>query len=376
MGRHHDTEARVLGPARHAKGWKVTLVDPQANGGAGRRSYRYFRELEAAQDWKLTLDARLQRLAGFTVARTLDDYEAHLKLNNTEDYAVELCRRLRLFFEPVLGHQLGRLTEERAGELYTAFRARTYTVGSEAKGTLRQKPYSVAHHRHGLITARSFLRWCVKKKLVNSNPLDEVEGVGKRDTGKPTHNADEAQRLYKWVTWKATRPGPAARADREAAIGVLMCQTMALRSSDVRKRLVRDVELGASRLGITGGKSKKSNRPRRIPAPIQPLVRQLAANRQALEPLFLADKGGFHTKTWLRAAMQRFCRDAGVPYIPPHGLKGTAGAIADEVGALADQIADFLSHEETRTGDTHYVPGMGTEGQAARALAVITGGKA
>ena len=71
---------------------------------------------------------------------------------------------------------------------------------------------------------------------------------------------------------------------------------------------------------------------------LQPLLRLLVAGRSPLQPLFPALDGGYHTRAWLLAALKRFCRDAGVPAVCVHALKGTAG-----------KIADHLSHESERT---------------------------
>ena len=73
--------------------------------------------------------------------------------------------------------------------------------------------------------------------------------------------------------------------------------------------------------------------------------------------------------------MDRFCEAAGVPYVCPHALKGTAGSILAETGESADVIANHLSHEEVATTMKHYVrPGAVEAGQTERVLAVIAGG--
>jgi hypothetical protein len=50
--------------------------------------------------------------------------------------------------------------------------------------------------------------------------------------------------------------------------------------------------------------------------------------------------------------------------------------LSSETGALADQIADHLSHDESSTSKRHYIAqGAIEEAAARRALTVLTGGR-
>jgi integrase len=277
---------------------------------------------------------------------------AHLAKKGTKPISYnETDRRLRLFF-PDTTLQLARITPEKAAGYYDAFQ-----VGR-----------SVDYHRNTLAEAKSFVRWCVGQHQIKENPLESVEGVGARSTGKAQLTGNEAHVFYAWCVWKASRGD-------EAAIAVLLCLTLALRQKDVRIRLVRDVDLDAMVLRISDGKTKKSNRPRMVPEVLRPFLRKLVVGRGPLEPLFPAEGGGFHTKTWLRAAMVRFCRDAGVPYICPHALKGQAASVLADSGELSEKIAAHLSHEKVTTTERHYTPrGAVAAAQAGRGLELIQGG--
>ena len=60
-----------------------------------------------------------------------------------------------------------------------------YYEALRTRNTRQGRPFSVDSHRNILAEAKSFLRWCtVKKKWLARNPLEEVEGVGKRKHGK------------------------------------------------------------------------------------------------------------------------------------------------------------------------------------------------
>lgn len=357
-------DARVIGPTWIEKQgyWRIVVHTPEATDPKKRKLARYYRdEDDAKQDAK---DAReqIERTRTITAEEAINSYAQHLQDKGTIGYT-ETIRRLRLFVEEFEKTPISRVTTERAADLYEAFRKRKKRNG---------ETISVDYHRATLINARSFARWCVKQGWITSNPFDGVEGVGRRNAGKDQHTGTEARKFYQWCLAKA-------EAGDDAALGVLMALLMALRSGDLTRRLVRDVDLDGTVLRVWDGKTKKSNRPRKIPRDLQPMLRRLVEGRKAFEPLFKSSTtdDGKHTHRWLQQAMVRFCAGAGVPYVCPHALKGTSGTLAAEMGELGDRIADHLSHEdEGATAKRHYVAaGVLEQAQADRGLLVITGGK-
>jgi integrase len=356
-------EARVIGPTWLEKQgyWRIVVHTPEAPDPTKRKLARYYRDEDDANRDAEAARKQVDRARNVAVEDAIDSYEQHLQDKGTIGHA-ETIRRLHLFFEEHVKTPISRITSDRAGELYESFRQRKKR---------NKEPISVDYHRATLINARSFSRWCIKQGWLHANPFDGVEGVGRRNAGKEQHTGSEAQRFYQWCLDKA-------EAGDDAATGVLMALLMALRSSDITRRLVRDVDLDCTVLRVWDGKTKKSNRPRKIPRVLQPLLRRLVEGRKAFEPLFKTPytEDGRHTHRWLQQAMVRFCRDAGVPYVCPHALKGTSGTLAAEMGELGDRIADHLSHEETGTTRRHYVEaGALEQAQADRALTVIVGGK-
>lgn len=206
---------------------------------------------------------------------------------------------------------------------------------------------------------------------MQENPLAGVKGIGRRNAGKQQHTGDETRKLYAFCLARA-------EAGDHAALGVLMALLMALRSADITRRLTRDVDLDATVLRVFDGKTHKSNRPRKIPEALQPMLRKLVAGRDPFKPLFWTPytESGHHTRCWLEEAMVRFCKAADVPYVCPHALKGTAATLLAQTGELADRIADHLSHEESSTTAKHYVAaGAIEQAQVTRAFAVIAGGR-
>jgi integrase len=296
------------------------------------------------------------------VDEAIDAYQQFLREKGTGEVSYnETVRRLRLFF-PDRSMPVARTTPERAKGYYEAFRQRLKPNG---------QPISVDYHRCALINARSFLSWTIEQGFLSANPLANVKGIGRRNAGKPQHTGDETRKLYSLCLSKA-------EAGDRAALGVLMALLMALRSGDITRRLVRDVDLDGTVLRVEHGKTRKSNRPRRIPVVLQPMLRGLVKGRDPFEPLFKTPytNDGHHTRRWLETAMVKICAEVGVPYVCPHALKGTAGTLLADTGALADQIADHLSHEKVSTTEKHYVArGAFQAAQAERAFGVIAGGK-
>lgn len=355
MPRRRDERARALGPTycKDKKAWRTTLLKPGGDASGDQRTYRYFDDEEEANDWIEDTNKDLARLVGTTIEKAIDDYREHLReRDNKEESDDETMRRLGLFFRPVMKMQVARLRPERGSELYAAFR----------------NGRSVDYHRDALSGARSFLSWCVDGGLIAESPLAKVKGIGKKNKGKTQFTGDEAKKwLALCLVRAARRDSASAVRHSDPAIALMMLLLMALRQSDVLKRTVREVDLDATVLRVNHGKTKKSNRPRRIPAVLRPFLKVLTAGMPPSELLF-----GYHTVSWLIKAQRKLCKEAGVPYVCPHGLKGTAGSLLAETGELADKIADHLSHETSAITERHYItPGIIDGVQASRAIEVL-----
>lgn len=362
------SSGRVLGPtflpSRQARGvspWRVLVIAPGEAGEDGGRSTRWFTDEATAQDYRDEVAARLARLDRTTIGQAIRGFREHLIEKGTGSISYdETTRRLRAFF-PDHGLRVARVTPELAEELYIAFRRRLYNG----------KPISVSYHRAALINARSLFKWCVRSGYVSANPFATVEGIGKRRRGKAQWTGDEARRFYAYAL-------PLAEAGNVNALACLMSLLMALRSKDLRIRVVRDVDLEGSVLRVYGGKTEASNRPRHVPEVLRPMLVELAAGRDPFEPLFKTPytDNGFHTRRWLEQALEKLAKAAGVPPIVPHALKGVAGTLLATTGELSERIRDHLSHEDKATTEQHYVRrGALEEAAARRGMKVITGGK-
>jgi integrase len=371
MPRPRDEEKRVIGPTwlPSRKRWRVIVKSPGEVKEEDRERSRLFVGITEAEAYAEEIAGKLARLNSCTIEVAIQLYDQFLTAKGTgQKSRDETCRRFRAFFEKIMDRKISRLSPEECAELYIAFRNRLKKNGD---------PISADYQLNTLAETKSFLRWCVKQGWLVVSPIEDVEPLGQREVGKDQMTGDEASALFKWCLWRAHRGD-------HAALAIMMALSMGLRSSDLSKRLVRDVDLNgtALRVGLERkrrSKSKKGDRARRIPVALQPLVRKVIEGREKTEVLFPSEKSesGHHTKSWLRAAMKRFCNDAGIPYFCPHSLKGTAGTALAEGGELADRIAEFLSHEDKRVSERNYIAdGAVANGQVERNFEVLAGGKA
>jgi hypothetical protein len=90
-------------------------------------------------------------------------------------------------------------------------------MGSGVSATSRRfretkygKPLAEDSHRNILAEAKTFLKWCTGKGYLRGNPLEGVQGTGKRRHGKPQLRIDEARK------WQAKAEMLADEGDRFA----------------------------------------------------------------------------------------------------------------------------------------------------------------
>lgn len=357
MSRRRIEERRILGPYEEGNEWRIVVFDPRAE---KKRSSFKAPSKSAIDELIEDIQEGWSEVDAITVSIALKAYrEALVRKGTTEASAKETVRRIGIMFSA--GDRLvADLRESECSALYDKMTERLKPNGETV---------SVAFHRTTLIQARSWLRWCVKKKKwLQSNPLEDVDGIGTAKKGKPQLTGDEARKLRVWLMWRVGR-------DDEAALALMMVLTMALRQEDIVQRVVRDVDLDGTVLRVRDGKTEMSDRNRVIPEELQPGLRKLVEGRESFDVLFRTPKGKPHTNSWLRSAMKRFSKAAGVPYACPHSLKGTAGSVAHIVGQTAEAVADYLSHEEVRT-QQHYVrPGVAQDAATARGMKLINWGR-
>jgi integrase len=243
----------------------------------------------------------------------------------------------------------------KGAELYAGLRRRKAKSG---------KPLSVDSHRNILAEAKSFLKWCAEKKWVVRNPLDEVEGVGKRKHGKEQLRIDEARR------WQAKAIELVDRGE-QGAIAAMMCLLMGMRCSEVVSRVVRDLDDEGRLLWIPDSKTIAGRRKLQVPDYLQPYLIGLAKDKELQAALF-----GEHWRDWPRKWVQRICKAAGVPNVTAHPMRGLHRTSAVDSGITSHAVAAALGHESFKTTAESYVQRDAVAGaQQQRVLGVLAGGK-
>src|SRR5665213_559449 len=162
---------RVLGPYKvRGREWRVIVVEE-----SGSRTARNFETEEEAVQVVRSVNREFRKVDEKTIAEVKEKYEVYLrdeKQNKERSYTATLWR-LGTFF-PDKELCLSALTPSKCVAYYAALRTRT---------TKYSKPLATDSHRNILAEAKTFLKWSVGKGYLRANPLEGVEGTGKRRHG-------------------------------------------------------------------------------------------------------------------------------------------------------------------------------------------------
>jgi integrase len=355
MARQLETDARVLGPyyvGRSQRGWRVVVVDEK-----GRRTQRHYETQEEAKQIVWATRKRLSQFAEKTVDEALDAYELYMRRakGNKVHSAATTVARLRPFFADL---ELPLSALQRPGRCegyYKALRERPTKYG---------RPPAADTHRNTLVEARSFLKWCVKQKWLSSNPLDEVEGEGRRRHGKPQLYVDEARK------WSAKALELAA-AGEEGAVAALMTLFLNMRASEIMGCVARNVDDGGRLLWIPSSKTPAGRRTLEVPDILRPFLVRLASGKKPEERIFRCE-----SRSYPRGWVRKICRLAGVPLVCAHGMRGTHSSLAHQMGMTSHVVALAMGHESERTTLESYTdPSAVATGQQRRLLQVLEGAR-
>lgn len=237
----------------------------------------------------------------------------------------------------------------------------------------RRGEVAVDTHRGELSEVKTFFHFCVKKGWLPRSPAEEVEGIGRRRKGKPQLRRAEALAFDKAALELA------AKGD-EGALAAMTVLGLGLRSGEVRKLKVRDVDRlpDGTWIWVDGDvKTEAARRRVEAPANLAALLGRQAGDRSGEEWLFPSwSAAGYRTKGWLKKAVWRVCDRAKVARVPPHGLRGTHATLAEEAGTAAHVVAAQLGHTSHRVTEEHYLAEGTTErARVKRMLKVMQGGR-
>jgi integrase len=303
-----------------------------------------------------SVNRKLRTAEGTTLAQAKEMYEVYLrdeKQNKERSYTATLWR-LGVFF-PDAEMPLAVLTPPKCATYYKALRERTTKYG---------KPLAVDSHRNILAEARTFLKWCMGKGWLRANPLEGVQGAGKRRHGKPQLRIDEARR------WQS-RAVELAEKGEAGAVAALVTLVMGLRAGEVVSRIARDLDDDGRLLWIPDSKTEAGKRTLQVPEFLRVYLLALAKGKRVDELLF-----GYHDRNWPRKWVKKICKAAKVPQVTAHGMRGLHGTLAVETGLSAHAVAAALGHESISTTLQSYAKaGAGSAARQQRVLEVLTGGK-
>lgn len=338
------SSARVLGPYPKRDKWRLVVRDER-----GAESFVSYATKEEAERVKLAMTGELRQRQPHTIADGIQAYELYLrdvKQNKPTSVRTTIIRLHTFFPDDEL--LLSEVTPRRAAAMYLNL----------------TRAQSVDSQRNILSEARTFLKWCVQtKKWLATNPLSDIEGVGKRKHGKPQLRIDEARR---WLV-VANQLAEAGDAGAIAAMATLL---LGLRASEVVDRTVRDLDDGGRMLWIPDSKTLAGRRRLEVPELLRPHLLGLAEAKLPTALLF-----GQHWRDWPRKQVQRICELARVPCVCAHSMRGLHGTLAIEAGTTAHVVAASLGHESpTVTLRSYVAPGTEQRANARRVSSLLKSG--
>lgn len=355
MGRKPSGE-RVCGPYLEGGAWRIYIYGP-----GGKPDRRRFTSEGAASSAAEKIRRAIQAVEALTVAGAVDEYRKHLldEKGNKEHSVNAQVYRLKSFFAGHLELQLCAITPAKCDQLYTALRTRPRAPRKD--GAEPGAPPSVDTHRNILNAAKSLMTWCVGKGFLPASPAAAVKGIGKRHHGKAQLRIDEARR---WTTL-AIALADQGEAGAVAALATLLLN---LRASEVVSRQVRDLDDHARLLWIPCSKTPAGRRTLQVPRLLRRYLARLAGRKKPQDLLF----GGPHWRDWPREWVQRICRQAEVPVVTAHGMRGLHASLAMERGATGHAVALAMGHSsEAITRQSYATPEAQAKGLQDAALAVL-----
>lgn len=338
--RRRERSERVHGPYQHGRRWRVALVGIAA----GPRRVRSFATEREANAYAA---AAREQASSRTVGVAVEEY---LRVVAQRGLKASSLKRLEYRIDRILD-------TARTG----AWPIKKMTTRGPALYARVQAGSAVDTHRLDLAAGKAWGKWCVERGWLARNPFDLVVGVGRRKRGKPQLRTDEARRILDVCLHERSA----------ASIAVACALLLGTRASELTGRAVRDLDNGGKLLWIPASKTDAGRRILEIPEVLRQPLLELAGTRPATARLFGDDR---HDRHWLWRHCRRLCLLAGVPVVPPHGLRGTQASIATQAGATAAVVSAALGHSSTAITAAHYVDVTATEtARSTSATAKILG---
>ncbi len=319
-----------------------------------------FRTLEEAEEVKEELLRKHSHIQQITVHEALMEWSHHLEeCRGIKPRSAKWVVQISRYWLPP-HRPLSHITELDAKQIYTEH------VRTPCPRT--RKPPSAATHHEQLLTVRRFWDWGIEQGYCRHNPWKSVRKIGRRPKGKPQLRIDEARRLEA-VALRLAKGGDAT------ALGVLLMIYLGLRQGEVAARVARDVDDEGRMLWIPSGKTHNAKRRLKVPQHLQQLLRELARSRRPKQLLFYPESQVFHPSYYVNR-VRRLCKEAGVPVVVPHSLRGLHATLALDGGATADAVARALGHGSFAVTKQHYASASSVDNARAEKVAETLTAKA
>lgn len=348
---------RVRGPyykRGRSKPWRVRYFP--ADGGASLD--RYFATEEEAERFKTEASTEIQEVDQRTVASALQGYWGYLGAKGNKASSITRTQwSIKKFLDP---------EDETPLDL---IRART--IKNRYAELTRE--IAIDSHRNALAELKTFFRWARSEGLVVRNPAEGIQGIGKRNHGKPQLRAYESRI---WLETALER----ADAGHDSAVGAMMTLLLGLRAQEVTLREVRDVDYyrePGDTLWIPDSKTRNGRRRLEVPVLLRQYLLRQAMGRPADAWLFPGRKPGKpRDRGWPNKQVKRLCRMSNVPQVCAHSMRGAHATLAFERGMTGSVVAAALGQGDERvTRQSYAKPGSDSRVKQRRLMTVLEGGR-
>lgn len=209
----------------------------------------------------------------------------------------------------------------------------------------------------GILAAiKGFVAWCRVGGLLKRDPLAEVEAKGRKKRGKKQLHIDEARRF---IDMALKLP------DDPIALACAAMVYTGLRPGEIMGLQVRDLDADGTVLWVERSKTDAGKRTVEVAEVFQPFLQSLAKGRQSGQYLFdfkpersraCQDERKQRVDALLRKT-RSLCKEAGLPVVCSHSMRGLHSTLAAGFGATGHDVAKALGHTSFNVTKRHYVNG-------------------
>lgn len=346
-----SNEPRIYGPYKHGDVWRNHYVTRDAR---GKRKTEYSTHATRAAAEAELAGAR-DEAQGITVRMAVDAYLEKVRKRGREDSTIENYehRLWRLLGLPGNANRPIRWVQNRGAELYEA------SIGDGANDT----------HINGLNVGRMFGAFCVKERMLKSNPFADVEAVGRKVKGssKPRLTVNESRVLEEYCFKHADNP------DCVLTYGYLM---LGKRASELARVTPKDLDDDGWLLKIREAKSEAGIGDAPIPVLLRDLLVALAAGRAPESHLFVNQAGERMSRYVARERVRAITKAAIGREVNPQELRRTWFDNGLRQGRALDSMASMGGHTSIEVTKRSYASREAiAAGAVERNFQIIAGGK-